>query len=126
MPIRIRVYPQNGYRSYGGHGNTFVRHARQRANLQLRYERALFNERLRTVQMQAALRGGGLGAMPFQMPFQTPYQSPYQYSPFAPYGGLGLSSGVYGASFLPGNAGGFFSGLFGTGSSLFNRFRSYC
>lgn len=81
MSIRIRVYPQNG--AYGGLGglggygvaNTRVRltqqqlqNERKTANMQLQYERALWAEKLKFVQLQAqmqnpyaALSMGGLG-----------------------------------------------------------------
>lgn len=72
MPVIIRVHPQYGYRSglglnglgYGGYGvggyaGIQLRNEKQKHALQLKYERALFNERLKTVQLQTAVQSGG-------------------------------------------------------------------
>jgi hypothetical protein len=111
MSIRIRVYPQYG-RSLGGYGGLGgygyggygvqarvtaqkLKNEKQKSNLRLQYERALFAERLKTVQLQTALQyGGGYGygvrpAMP--MSFTNAFMGA---------GGMGFSSGP-----------GFFGGL---------------
>jgi hypothetical protein len=93
MPVVIRVHPQYGAGRYGmglglnglgyggygvgGYAGIALRNERQKHNLQLKYERALFNERLKTVQLQTAVQSGGLGAVG--------------------YGSLGAVGGLYGA-----------------------------
>lgn len=76
MSVRIRVYPQNGLGAGGLYGNaqTQVRlsqqalqNQRQMSNLQLNYERALWEEKLKFAQLQAQAQYGafgGLGGIP--------------------------------------------------------------
>ena len=97
MSIRIRVYPQYGgmgmMGAYGGLGmnrmgavsaatyyNTKLQTQRQVSNLQLGYERALWNERLEKVRLEErlknpyALMGAGFGAYPMASAY-NPYAS---------------------------------------------------
>jgi hypothetical protein len=82
MAVRIRVYPQNGALGAAGLGmgavsaqtyyNTKLQSQQQVSNLQLGYERALWNERLEKVRLEERLKnpyalgaaGYGLGGMP--------------------------------------------------------------
>lgn len=112
MPIRIRVFPQHGRRNnhFGGYGGMRVNHHRQRVNMQLRYERAIFAERMRNMQVQAQLRYGGMG---------------FGGAAFSPYGQLGLGGAAYGASYLP--MGGYGNGFGNSFSGGFrNFFSSFC
>lgn len=91
MAIRIRVYPQGGYGGYGGYGamgglggygmyggrvaQMQLQNERKTGNLRLQYERALWAEKLKTVQLETAMQYGagsygayggyGRPAMPF-------------------------------------------------------------
>lgn len=82
MAVRIRVYPQNGmygglggvggaYGRYGGLAHVQLQNEKKTGNLRLQYERALWAERLKTVQLQTAMQYGGAagvgGAMPLAM-----------------------------------------------------------
>ena len=86
MSVRIRVYPQNGLGGYGGYGgygmnriggygyglaNVRLQNEKRTSALRLNYERALWQERIKTVQLQSALQygGNGIGAPRIVTPF---------------------------------------------------------
>jgi len=115
MAVRIRVYPQGGVAGgVGGYGynalaQTQLRNQRQTSALQLQYERALWQEKIKTVQLQTAMQYGsqGLGAVPVGGYGARAYG-------LGGLGALGLG-GVYGANLgaIPpgfGNAGGLLGG----------------
>ena len=98
MAIRIRVYPQYGgmgmMGGLGGFGmnrmgavsastyyNSKLQTQRQVSNLQLGYERALWNERLEKVRLEERLKnpyammGAGFGGYPMMAQAYNPYAS---------------------------------------------------
>ena len=117
MAIRIRVYPQNGglggaygYNSQAQVLNERLKSARQTSALQLQYERALANERIKATQLQTAMQysagagygsavplAAGYGALGAGMLGGIPIGGAYGGVP-AGYGGvpLGYGSGMLG------------------------------
>ena len=120
MAIRIRVYPQygrSGYGGYGGYGRSFgyggyggygmnrfggygalanvrLQNEKRTSSLRLNYERALWQERIKTVQLQSQLQYGGAAYYPQISPFGGAYGN-------AMLGGLGLgATGFGGAGFF--------------------------
>lgn len=131
--IRIRVHPQGyggygglGGRNYGGYGgygaNIRLQNEKQKNNLKLNYERALWQERLNTVRLQTQLQYSG-GMRPAGLGY-NPLQSSYLgASGFGGFGGMGLGGFGLGSSLGFGNAGGYgnaggFGGFGGFGSSF--------
>lgn len=102
--IRIRVRPQYGAMGYGGLGGYGVggygalalsklEEQKKLSALQLAYERALFQEKLKTVQMQSALKYGAVGSMYSPMAYGA-----QSYNPYGGYGGYAGAYGGYGVS----------------------------
>lgn len=94
MAVRIRVYPQYGAMGMNGLGmnrmgavsastyyNSKLQTQKQVSNLQLGYERALWNERLEKVRLEERLRnpyammGAGIGG--YGMPLMAQAYNPY-------------------------------------------------
>jgi hypothetical protein len=107
MAVRIRVYPQNGMYGglggygmrgmYGGYGQLAqvqLRNEKKTSALRLQYERALWQEKLKTVQLQTAMQYGAGG---------------YAVNPWSAYG-MNSALGGFGALGL----GGLGMGLGGT------------
>ena len=114
MAVRIRVYPQNGMGGMGGMGlggayginnrlaQVQLQNQRKTSALQLQYERALWQEKIKTVQLQTAMQYGAAS------PYGAQAVSPYGVQG-AMFGGLGLGGlGGFGGSF-----GGFGGSSFG-------------
>ena len=118
MAVRIRVYPNNGMGmgGYGGLGmNRYgastriaqvqLQNERKTNNLRLQYERALWAERLKGVQLQAQVQYGGYGAAGYGAAY--PRVSPYGMNPYgvqsnsAWMGGMGQGMG-YNTGFFGG------------------------
>ncbi len=100
MAVRIRVYPQNGLGGagmYGGVGGVGaygaaplaqqqLQNERKTNNMRLEYERALWQERMKTVQLQTAMQyGAGSYAQPVN-----------PISPYGSFGGMMGGMGGYG------------------------------
>ncbi len=105
MAIRIRVYPNyggyggyGGFNRYGGYGNGILRtkltannrisnlrlqSERQQNALRLNYERALWSEKLKLVQLQTQLQYSNGGTV------------------FPRFGGYGLGNAFLGSSMMP-------------------------
>ena len=105
MAIRIRVYPQyggygglGGYGGFGGFGvnnrlsQVQLQNQRRISSMQLQYERALWAERLKLVQLQSQLQNPYLGALGV--------------------GGLGMNTAMLGTMNTGFNPFGFLGGLF--------------
>lgn len=142
MPVVIRVRPQYGagamgYGGIGGMGgfgyggNVFqhqLRNERQKNNLRLQYERALWAQKMQNVQLQTAMQlssnpygaspYGAYGARPLGA-VGYPAMGAYGVQPMAAHGlfsnGLFGSTGLFGGLGIGGGLGGFGSlgmGLF--------------
>lgn len=122
MAVRIRVYPQhglgmNGLGMNGGavsaatYFNNRLQSQKQVSNLQLGYERALWNERLDKVRLEERLKNpylaasagmaGAYGGMPLGLPMGMPMGVPIGGMPMGmPMGGLpmgGIPAGFGGS-----------------------------
>ena len=88
MAVRIRVYPQNGAGMLGGAGlyggagmygaaplmQQQLQNEKKTGALRLEYERALWGERMKTVQLQTAMQyAGGAGYGGYPMGGAMPY-----------------------------------------------------
>lgn len=129
--IRIRVRPSYGGLGYGGMGGLggfgvrgrfgaglALQHEKRQSAMRLKYERALWNERLQNVKLQTALQYGGIGAAglgvgalgvgamspmgvggAYYGALNTPYMNPaMNFSGNSFFGGLGLG-GLFGSMF---------------------------
>lgn len=119
MAVRIRVYPQYGamgglggaYGAPGAYGAQPLAHLqlqneKKTNNLRLNYERALWSERLKTVQLQTAMQYGGAGGA------MGAYGMPRV---MMPYGGMNAAwTGGMGLNALGMNPFGMGIGMFGS------------
>lgn len=119
MAIRIRVYPQNRFGMMGGIGgfgmngmggavsastyfNNKLQTQRQVSNLQLGYERALWNERLEKVRLEERLKN------PYAVAQMNPYGSMYgmpMAQAYNPYAASMLGTSMLGGSSFFGSLG---------------------
>jgi hypothetical protein len=112
MAYRIRIYPNyGGVGGYGGMGmgmyggaygpyalgtriaNVKLQNERKTNNLRLQYERALWAEKLRTVQLQTAMQYSGYGAaspLAYGGVNAAMMGGMGSFNPFGVLGGLGL------------------------------------
>lgn len=106
MAVVIRVHPNNGLGGgygYGGYAplaQVQLKNQKDKDAMQLKYERALFNERLKTVQLQTAIQAGTSGTTT---------------SGLTPLSGGILPGGILGASLIPGTSIPYASALAGMG-----------
>jgi hypothetical protein len=107
MP-RIRIYPNyggyGGYGMMGGLGGAYgpyavttrvaqvkLQNERKTSNLRLAYERALWAEKLKSVQLQTAMQYSGYGVASPYAGLQSAYMGGMgSFNPFGMLGGLGL------------------------------------
>lgn len=110
MAIRIRVHPQGAFGAFGFNGGAELARQqldfeRQKSMMQLDYERQLFQQRLSSVQMQAAVQMGGLGwgslntGYSYPAPFAGGYGSYGSYSGYS--GGFNGLSSAYSGAYAP-------------------------
>lgn len=125
MAIRIRVHPNGGFGGTGGYGgygfgnnlqaaNIRLQNEKQKGNLRLNYERALFQERLQRAQLEAALQFGG-GVVPNGMMGGLGTLNPGVGVPpgFGVVPGAGYGFGAGGLGGFGGAFGGFGAGILG-------------
>jgi hypothetical protein len=109
---RIRIYPNYGMGGMGGYGmmggmgaygpyaansrvaQVKLQNERRTSNLRLAYERALWSEKLKTVQLQTAMQYSGYGVASPYAGLQSAYMGGTGgFNPFGMLGGLGLGLG---------------------------------
>lgn len=113
MAIRIRVYPNGGgaYGGMNGFGGMYgvnqtqmyqqqLDNERRTSDMRLDYEKRLYQEKLRAVELQSALQYGG-AYRPMPVPFGIPFGgfNPAFGAGMGMFGSLGLG-GLFGGSFF--------------------------